>query len=332
MSPSAFLRAALFFLALAEPAWSQTPPPTPPPADATSGPVAAEGEDVQHEIDIIAHLPGPALWRVSTPKSELWIIGLAGPVPKRMDWDTRRVETALTGARELVLPPGATVSLFDIAGLLLDPAHRYHYPGGQILRGALSPAEREQFQAAALAVGQDPAHYDHWRPLVTAIALLSDAQKHDAVNPEGPQKTLMSLARARSVPTRRLTNYSVGELMKAFTDAPPGASDLCLSMVLDLIPRLPDYSARIGQAWSHGEVDAARAAQAEVTSDRCFTAVPAIQTLEDRVLRDWAKGLAQTLQKPGKTVLAVDMETLTRSGGLLDQLRAQGLDVTGRAY
>ncbi|HVY33902.1 MAG TPA: TraB/GumN family protein [Caulobacteraceae bacterium] len=326
MSPAAVLRTALLILALAGPAWSQTAP-APDPATAS-----ADGEDVQHEIEIIAHLPGPALWRVSTPKSELWIIGLVGPVSKRLQWDTRRVEAALDGARELVIPPGANIGLLDIAGLLLDPFHRYHYPGGQTLRGTMSPDLRARFEAAASAVGQDPAHYDHWRPLITAIALLSDAQKHDALNAEGPQKTLMNLARAKKVPFRRLTNYSVGELLRAFSDAGPAASDTCLSMVVDLIPRLPNYSVRIGEAWAHGDVETARAGRTEITSDQCLTAVPGVQKLQDRVMADWAKGLAQTLSKPGKTVLAIDIETLTRPGGLLDQLRAQGLDVTGRAY
>jgi len=332
MSPAALLRNALLIAALAVPAWGQTPSAAPEPAAAASDAAPADGEDVQHEIDIIAHLPGPALWRVSTPTSELWIVGLAGPVPKRMAWDTRRVETALAGARELVLPPGASINLFDIAGLLLDPSHRYHYPGGQTLRGRLSPEMREKFEAAAQAVGQDPAHYDHWRPMVTAIALLADAQKHDALNPEGPQKALMHLAQAKNVPSRRLTNYGLGELVKALDSGGPEAADTCLNLVVDLIPRLPALSGEMGESWAKGDVAAPRASRAQILSDRCFTATPGLQQMQDRMTADWAKGLAQTLKKPGKTVLAIDMESLTRPGGLLEQLKAQGLDVTGRAY
>lgn len=333
MSPSTLPRNALLILALAGPAWSQTPPasePTAPEAQATDA--QTQAEDVQHEIDIIAHLPGPALWRVSTPTSELWIIGLAGPVPKRLEWDTRRVETALEGARELILPPGASFTVFDMAGLLLDPGRRYHYPDGQTLRGAMTPAMRAKFDAAAQELGQDPAHYDHWRPLVAFVALMADAQKHDALNLEGPQKTLMHLAQAKNVPTRRLSPYSAGAIAQAFKDATPADQQTCLKLMVDLIPRLPAFSARLGDAWAHGDVDATLAAQAEVASDGCFTAVPGILKLEDRRGQDWAKSLAQTLRTPGKTVLAIDIRSLTKPGGLLDQLRAQGLDVTGRAY
>jgi uncharacterized protein YbaP (TraB family) len=327
MPPAAVFRKALLMLALAGPAWGQTPPaPAAPPA------AAQDQSPPDAEIEIIAHLPGPALWRVTTPKSELWIVGLAGPVPKSLNWDTRRVSAALDGARELIIPPGAAINLVDILGLLLDPSHRYHYTGGQTLRGAMSPQMRDRFEAVARDVGQDPAHYDHWRPMVTAIALLSDAQKHDALNAYGPQKALIALARAKNVPARRLTNYSTGELLRALNDGSPDAADTCLALVVDLIPRLPALSEEMGQAWAKGDVNATRAGRAQITSDRCFTATPGIQKLQDKMTEDWAKSLAQTLNKPGKTVLAVDMESLTRAGGLLDRLRAQGLDVTGRTY
>jgi uncharacterized protein YbaP (TraB family) len=269
---------------------------------------------------------------VSTPKSELWIVGLAGPTPKRLEWDTRRVEAALDGAHELILPPGASIGMLDMVGLLLDPSHRYHYPGGQTLRGAMSPDQRRKFDAAAASVGQDPAHYDHWRPLVVFIALVADAQKHDGLNMEGPQKTLMHLAEAKKVPTRRLTNYSTGSMIQAFKDASPQDQERCLALAVDMAPRLPAFSARLGEAWAHGQVDAALGDQAEIVSDACFTSTPGFRRLEDRRMQDWAKGLAQTLQQPGKTVLAIDIRSLTSPGGLLEQLKAQGLEVTGRAY
>jgi hypothetical protein len=38
------------------------------------------------------------------------------------------------------------------------------------------------------------------------------------------------------------------------------------------------------------------------------------------------------LVTPGKTVVAVNLDDLTRKGGLLDQLKAQGLGVIGPDY
>ncbi len=321
MSALAVLRTALMVLVLAGPAWGQSASAPDTTADA-----------VDAEVEIIAHLPGPALWRVTTARSELWIIGMTGPTPKSLAWDMRRFETALSGAQELVIPPGASIGVVEAAGLLFDPARRYHYPGGQTLRGSMNAERRARFEAAARSVGQDPAHYDHWRPLVVSVALLADTQKHDALNAQGPLKTMTNLARARGVRVRRLANYSIGDMLRAFNNAAPDAPDVCLNMTVDLIPRLPAYASQLGQAWARGDVKGTLSGQAEITADRCFIAVPGILKLQDRVMQDWARGLAATLKRPGKTVLAVDMLSLTRPGGLLDQLRAQGLEVTGRAY
>ena len=92
MRYSQALVAALAAVAFAPAALAQEPaPPTP--------------ATLVEEVEIIAHLPGPALWRVSTPTSQIWLLALASPLPKGFQWDDRRVAKALDGARVLVIPP-----------------------------------------------------------------------------------------------------------------------------------------------------------------------------------------------------------------------------------
>ena len=42
--------------------------------------------------------------------------------------------------------------------------------------------------------------------------------------------------------------------------------------------------------------------------------------------------LKTALSQPGKVMVAADLDTLTRSGGLLDQMKAEGLEVIGPSY
>ena len=304
---------------------------------ALAAPVAAQepqtgDQQLIDTIEIIAHLPGPALWRVSSPTSQLWILGLAGPAPKQQSWDMRRVGAALDGARELVIPPATSIGLFDVAGLLLDPNHHYHMPANQTLSASLPEPLRTRFEDSAAALGQKPAHYDHWRPMVAAVAIVSDAQKYDQLNPEGPQKTVMGLAEARKVPVRRLANYKLGDLLRLISESSPQAPNACLALAVDLVPHLPSFAQNIADAWARGDVAAERQAEAQMGTEACFEAAPGVAQYRNRVAQDWAKDLAASLAKPGKTVVAVDMESLTRKGGLLDQMQAQGLDVIGPAY
>ena len=62
----------------------------------------------------------------------------------------------------------------------------------------------------------------------------------------------------------------------------------------------------------------------------CLDAAPGAASFRDRAAADWAKELGRVLASPGKTVVAVDLDNLARKGGLLDPLKAQGLEVVGR--
>jgi uncharacterized protein YbaP (TraB family) len=284
------------------------------------------------EVEVIAKLPGPALWRVSTPTSQLWIVGLSSPLPPNFSWDKRRLETALAGARELVLPPSASVGLGDMLGLMVDPGHVIHLDKGQTLRAGLPEPLRIRFDAAAQSVGQDPAHYDHWRPVFAAMALVFDATKTQKLDPKGAEDQIADLARRRGVRVRQLATYKAADLVRSFSRMGPEGSDACMTLAVTTAETIASTAPRMAQAWARGDVATVNAIDASSSPDTCLEAAPEVAALRDRVATDWAADLSQALARPGKTVVAVDMTGLTRKGGLLDQLRAKGLAVIGPAY
>ena len=284
------------------------------------------------EVQIIARLPGPALWRISTPNSQLWILGVAGPLPRNFAWDSRRVAAALTGARELITPPSASLNPKEIFGLMLDRGHVLHMPKGETLRGDLAPPLRARFEAAARAVGQDPAHYDHWRAVVASIALVFDAESRDHLDKTGSLRTVGDLARRYNVRTRHLADYKAGELIRGWSQVPPEATAACVTLAVVMVERLPQDAPDMARAWAKGDLATVKAIDEATSTDACFAAAPAVGALQERVAKDWARDLRRVLAQPGKTVVEIDLPSLTRKGGLLDQLRAEGLDVIGPAY
>ena len=92
---------------------------------------------------------------------------------------------------------------------------------------------------------------------------------------------------------------------------------------------LKDDALKGAEAWARGDLSALRARHDAVAL--CNSAVP-LARLQDRVAADWAKDLKLELAKPGKVMVAADLDNLTRKGGLLDQLKAEGLEVIGPAY
>jgi uncharacterized protein YbaP (TraB family) len=301
--------------------------PHPAPAQNALSPAAPVDE-----VEVITRLPGPPLWRVSSPTSRLWILGLASPLPRGFQWDAVRVAAALDGARELVMPPAAEIGLGDLFGMLIDTGHVWHLPPGETVRSGLPPEAAARFEAAARSIGEDPARYDHWRPVLAALMLASDGERHYRLDPAGAQAAVADLARSRHVKLRRLASYKGGDLLKGLASTPPEAASACVALAARTVQRQPEDGPSLAAAWAEGDLKTLKALQSVSGGSACLDAAPAAAALRDRVAADWAKDLSQSLAAPGKTVAAVDLDSLTRKGGLLDQLRDQGLEVIGPAY
>jgi uncharacterized protein YbaP (TraB family) len=292
-------------------------------------PAAPSPSTLVEEVEVIARLPGPAMWRVSTPTSQIWFFGLPGTgLPRDFHWDDRRLATALDGARELVLPPSVTSGAGDLFNVTADPGHLVRMSPGQTVRGDLPPDLRARWEAAARAVGQEPAHYDQWRPVLAARAMEADIAKRDQWNQLGAMIQMGPLAGKLHVKIRRLASYNGMEVLRRL-EATPEAGQTCLRNAADLA-LAPARPMEAIEAWAKGDFTAARALNGRTGG--CLAVVPAVVALSDRTAADWAKGLKTELAKPGKAVVAADLDTLTRKGGLLDQMKAEGLEVIGPAY
>ena len=284
------------------------------------------------EVKVIARLPGPPLWRVSSPTSRLWILGLVTPLPRGFQWDNRRVVAALDGARELVLPPTASFGMGDLLGMLFDPDHVWHLPPGETVRSDLPPEAVARLEAAARSIDKDPARYDHWRPVLAALILASDGERRYGLDPTGAQASVAELARSHNVKLRRLVNYKAGDLLRGLASTPIEAASACVALAAGTVQRQPVDGPRLAAAWAEGDMTTLKGLQGASGRAACLDAAPAAVALRDQVAADWAKDLSQSLVRPGKTVAAADLESLTRKGGLLDQLKAQGMEVVGPTY
>lgn len=78
--------------------------------DATSA--AATEQLVQlDEVVVTGRLPGPPLWRISNNDNVLWILPLIDAYPKKMEWDSVRVESLIAQSQEYIERPLASRGL-----------------------------------------------------------------------------------------------------------------------------------------------------------------------------------------------------------------------------
>jgi hypothetical protein len=142
----------------------------------------------------------------------------------------------------------------------------------------------------------------------------------------------MAGVRSQHIKIRPVASYDASALIRDMAAAPPEVGTGCVALAAERVERLPEDGPRRAAAWATGDLKTLKAIGGDASMTACLDAAPAAAALRDRAAADWAKALGQALATPGKTVAIADLDDLTRKGGLLDQLKAQGQDVIGPQY
>lgn len=113
---------------------------------------AAEHLEQLDEVVVTGRLPGPPLWKVSRNGNVLWILPLIDAYPKKMEWDSIRVEQLVAQSQEYIERPLAYRGLATanpITYFRLSKAFRrpHTLPDGQKLEDVLSPDLYQRFRS-----------------------------------------------------------------------------------------------------------------------------------------------------------------------------------------
>jgi hypothetical protein len=107
--------------------------------------------DELEEVVVVGRFPGPPLWKVSRGNHVLWILPLVDMYPKKMQWESARVEKLLASSQEYIHRPsvgnGFSVTnpllIFTVAGLY---SKSVYLPGKKTLADVLPPELYQRFR------------------------------------------------------------------------------------------------------------------------------------------------------------------------------------------
>lgn len=104
------------------------------------------------EVVVTGRLPGPPLWKVSKNGNVLWILPLIDAYPKKMEWDSVRVESLIAQSQEYIERPLAYRGLSTVNPIILARLSRLSkrprtLPDKQELEDVLSPDLYQRFQS-----------------------------------------------------------------------------------------------------------------------------------------------------------------------------------------
>jgi uncharacterized protein YbaP (TraB family) len=312
---------------------------------AAAGPVAASPPVAQvapaeaiQEVEVTGEQPGPRLWRVSKGEHVLWLLGTLEPLPRKMIWKSREVESVLGEVQE-VIPTNPSVSVH--ANPFTWVRLYFQWRSVQVLdkNGRLKDALPAPLYARvmALVARYDPGNerIERMKPVFAALRLYRQALDSAHLAPGNQSETVvLKLARHHDVPIRQ-TKVKIDDprdLVTQIGQIPQGAQVDCLEAVVERLETGMEPMKEEARAWSLGDVDALRRLEVPKTIDVCTAAASAsarAKQLLDTYNADWNREVELALTNNRSTLALKPIHDLLGPHGVLAQLKARGYQVEG---
>ena len=304
---------------------------------------AAADKPVLDSVAVVGVLPGPGFWQVRHGENTVWILASIRPVPKRMRWETIKLERKLAESQLLIGSPSvrldADIGFFGKIGLIPSLLKARKNPDGRTLQQLLPPASYQRWLVLKRKYIGDDKSIENWRPIFAAQALYDKAIAKAGLSEDGivwPQAE--KLAKRAEVPVLRpQIKVDIGnpkQFIKTFNKN--SLDDVaCFEKTLDSIERDVQFMAARARLWSEGDVAGLRGISQEDFSGTCIDALlgsgvaqsAGLGNVPERVRAAWLAAVDKSLGQHRSAVAVVNIAELIRPGGMLDRLRAKGYTI-----
>ncbi|WP_242108546.1 TraB/GumN family protein [Luteimonas aquatica] len=319
----------------------------PPPA-AGSAPRAAESQAPVVDLETVVvsgAQPGPGLWKVSKGDHVLWILGTLSPLPRRMKWQSAKVERTIAASQAVLEAPGVKletgVGLFRGLFLLPSLLKARKNPDGKRLQDVVPAQQYARWQALkARYIGSDRG-IEQWRPVFAALELYDKAIRKSGMTHDNlVEPVVRSTARKHRIrivsPELKLKIDNPKAAIKEFS-AQALDDSACFAKTLDRIEGDLGAMAARANAWAVGDVPALRDLPAHNQFTACTAAFTGselarkqgITNLPRRLRQLWLESAESALDGNASTFATLPVSLMLAQDGYLDALRAKGYVVQG---
>jgi uncharacterized protein YbaP (TraB family) len=290
---------------------------------------ASELEQKAEEILVVGRRSGIPMWRVSSGKTTLVLVGTIDGVTKGTAWDPAPLVAALRMSDRVMFPTTQQITGSPLAmiGYLAKWRRHASLPKGQTLKDFLPP---QQYQRLLMLQrrGIVPKGAETKHPLHLAFSL-RDGTKDKVGYAQSPYQYVMGAIRRHKLKLAPIRRGSAKALAADLFGGSPSRDIPCLIDAMDLAEAGPAALTARSQAWANRQVPQVLSSPAEDVFHSCFPADPKAAPAARAELH---AGIKRLLLEPQVTVAVLDLHTLARRGGILDDLAASGHQVRGPAW
>jgi uncharacterized protein YbaP (TraB family) len=294
------------------------------PAFAVEPSATAEAND---EIVVTARRSGAPMWTIQTRAGVIILVGEIAGVPKATPWRPERLEGATDRAQRVILGTKAKVSPGDILRLIFKGGALTKLPKGRVAADYLDAGQMKRLQALETRFDQDYARQNF---LMTAFDLLSKRLSFNKDTADDASDVVRKAARQSKIPTRPVGEVRGEDMLDNLFAAPPGTHIACLDAAMAATEAGGDIVIDRGRAWTEFDVPAVMANPLEEALGRCWPWTN--DGFGSEIRQQWVGVINEAAAQPGVTLAVVPLRVLAEKDGVLDQLKGQGLPISGPAW
>lgn len=314
------------------------------PMDSSAPPAVDDAQSDSstiEEVTVSGEQPGPGLWKVSKDGHVMWVLGALQPLPKKMSWRSRSVESAVAESQELLLAPQVDAGIGFFRGMTLLPSMigARKNPEDAKLQEVLPPDLYARWLTLkARYIGRDEG-VEEWRPIFAAGELYKKAiAKSQLTTQSDVVPVVTKIAKRHKVkvlePTLEIEIDQPGQAIKQFKKS--SLQDIaCFTATLDRLETDLDAMRARASAWATGDVDTLRKLPYPDQFGACGSAILNSSVVQDRGLQDvpkrveslWLEQAQAALARNQVTFAILPISQLLRADGYIAKLQARGYDV-----
>jgi len=293
------------------------------------------------EVTVSGEQPGPGLWKVSKDGHVMWVLGALQPLPKKMSWRSRSVESAVAESQELLLAPNVDAGIGFFRGMTLLPSMlgARKNPDSAKLQEVLPPDLYARWLVLkARYIGRDEG-IEAWRPIFAAGELYEKAIEKSALTTQSDVVPVVTkIAKRHQVkivkPTLEIEIDKPGQAIKQFKKS--SLQDVaCFTATLDRLETDLETMRARATAWATGDVDTLRSLPYPDQFGACGSAILNSPIVQERGLQDlfqrveslWLEQAQAALARNEVTFAVLPISQLLRADGYIAKLQARGYDV-----
>lgn len=305
-------------------------------AQTVDPPPASPADDVIEEVTIFGELAGPGLWKVRNGDNTLYILGTLSPLPKKMEWRSREVESVLARAKQVIPARSdvdADIGPIKAVQLYMQFRKLRSNEEKQTLEQVLPADLFARFEALRTKYAPRERSMLQRRPLIAAGELWGEAVSRSGLTSRNNvSRTVEKLAKARKVPV---------VLPKIFIEDPKGilaevgqiprAAELtCMRSTLTRMEEDLEAARRRAEAWAVGDIEALRLRSATDQQEACWEALqqsPKIAAVRQQFDDAWFKLAVESVETHDVSLAVVPITELFGGRGVLALMRERGYQV-----